>query len=334
MSFTWWIYPTRRFTVAGQRCVVAAWARTDGLYSRLTVNGAAVAEDRTPIGGADACRNHRLAARIADGISLDVELGYVGVWTTGVIARVNGDITYESHPGKPVCYPEAYRARAMAMDDRPIGAQMKDAWREGFAETRPEGGTENLGPLAKGNRLPFAVDVATGLLFFVIAKLTDLTTAALIMAAVGIALVIFQRITRIDVTGGLVLFGIVMLLISAGLALLLQDEQWVKLRGTITGLIASTLFLFDGLFGGKRLATRLMRFMPYDDIDAGRFGIGMGVVGAIIAGLNYVVATYASTDTWLFYTTFADMPVAVVLFLLMMRYARTGQQTAAGLRRS
>lgn len=194
------------------------------------------------------------------------------------------------------------------------------------ADADPE--AENLGVFAKHNRLPFAVDVASGLLFFVLAKLTDLTTAALVMAGVGIALVIFQRITRIDVTGGLVLFGIVMLLISASLALLLQDEQWVKLRGTITGLIGASLFFADGLFGGKRLAARLVRFMPYDDIDTGRFGIGMGVVGATTAGLNYLVATYASTDVWLFYTTFADLPVVVILFLLMMRYARTGKAAA------
>lgn len=101
-----------------------------------------------------------------------------------------------------------------------------------------------------------------------------------------------------------------------------QDEEFVKLRGTITGLIAASLFLIDGLLGGKRLASGLARYMPYNDIDAGRLGIGMGVLGAIMAGLNYAVAKLASTDVWLFYSTFLDFAVVFALFFIVLRYAR------------
>ena len=181
---------------------------------------------------------------------------------------------------------------------------------------------DNAGALAPGNRLPFAIDVATGLLFFAVAKWTDLTTAALVGVGVGVALVLFQRVTRIDVTGGLALFGIAMLALSAAFALYFQDEEIIKLRGTIIGSFSAALFFIDGLFGGRLLAARLARFLPYNDIDHGRLGIGLGLLGLVMAALNFAVARLASTDQWLFYTTFLDTVIMLGLALMVMRYAR------------
>lgn len=325
MARTWWIYPARRFAVGDAQCVLKSRARTDGLVSSLRVDGVEVASDHTPIGGEEAVRNHRLIAKLPDDTLLDVELGYRGTWTTGIIARADGRIVHESHPGTAIGYPEKYRAQAISMGAPTIGAALKQGYHDGVQQGRDAKALET-GAFAKRNRIPIVVDIASGLLFFAVAKLTDLTTAALVGAAVGIGLVLFQRITKIDVTGGLALFTIVMLLISAGLALAFQDEEFIKLRGTITGLIAASLFLGDGLLGGKRLASGLTRYMPYSDIDPGRLGIGMGVLGAVMAGLNYAVARLASTDAWLFYTTFLDMLVAFALFFVLLRFARSGRR--------
>lgn len=208
MARTWWTYPARRFAVGRAQCVVKSGARTDGLASSLWVDGVEVASDRTPVGGEAAVRNHRLTATLPDGRKLEVDLGYRGLWTTGIIARVDGRIAHESHPGKVIGYPEKLRAQAVSLDAPTVGAAIK----QGFHDGVQQGGGSQLenGAFASRNRIPIAVDIATGLLFFVVAKLTDLTTAALVGAAVGIALVLFQRITKIDVTGGLALFGIAM----------------------------------------------------------------------------------------------------------------------------
>jgi len=47
-----------------------------------------------------------------------------------------------------------------------------------------------------------------------------------------------------------------------------------------------------------------------------------------MAGLNYGVAVVASTDLWLFYTTFVDIALALGLFMLALRYARGGAKSA------
>jgi intracellular septation protein A len=299
MSLAWWRYPTRRFSIDGLDFAVSTVARLDGIHCTLKMLGSEVGHDRLPIAGPEATRNFHLVATLPDGRVLDIDAGYIGWWTIGIIARLNGVIIHESHPGQTPQFPENLKSH------------VNIDWRE-------------QGAFAKRNRIPLAVDVATSLLFFVVAKLTDLTTAALVGAAVGIALVVFQRITRIDVTGGLALFGIVMLCISAAFALAFQDNEIIKLRSTIVGSIAAFLFLCDGMFGGKRLASGIVRYMPYDDIDPGRLGIGIGLTGLVMAALNYAVAKLASTDVWLFYTTFADTAVSILLTLAALRYARGG----------
>jgi len=275
--------------------------------------GVEQASDITPVLGPESVRNHRLVTKLPDGRELEIDFGYMGWWSTGLVARLNGVIVYESHKGRTPAYPEEYREQAIT--HRSFGER-------GTAARGDGPNPLETGIMAKGNRLPFAVDVVTGLLFYAIAKLTDLQTAAMVGIVVGFSLVAFQRITKIDVTGGLALFGIVMLCISAGLALWLADDEWIKLRGTITGLIAASFFLADGLRGGPYIGKGLARYMPYSDIDTGRFAIGMGSVGLVMAGLNYAAAKLLSTDNWLFYTTFLDTFIVIGLVFFVLRFAR------------
>jgi len=299
MSIVWWRYPARSFRLGSENYVVRTSSRGASLFSELLHRGAILATDSTPLIGPGSTRNHRLEAEGTDGGPFTVEAGYVGLgWVTGIVVRREGELAWESHPGKTVGYPDDIRDMAEARD---------------------------VGAFAPRNRVPLLVDLATGLLFFVVAKLTDLTTAALVGAAVGIALVLFQRLTRIDVTGGLALFGIVMLLISAGIAWFADDPVWVQLRGTVVGLIAAGLFLGDAmLFRGRLLAGALARYMPYGDLDPRRLGIGMGASGAAMALLNLAVTRGASQDFWLVYSTFIDIPVTMVLLVGVLQWARGG----------
>lgn len=295
----------RPFDFEGRDALVTVRARMDGLYSELVLDGRIVAEDSTPLKGEEAIRNHRLAARLPDGRVLEVEGGYIDWTRIAIAARIDGVLVHESHPGKAIAYP----ARAAAM-----------------IRKQSEGGDAGYDLEAfKRNRVPIAVDIGLGLLFYAVAKLTDLTTAALVGAVVGIGLVVLQRFIKTDIIGGLALFGVVMLLISAGLALAFQDDMAVKMRTTIVGLISAAFFLSDGFFlKGGRLGKGLMRYLPFSDIDPARLAIGMGAVGLIMAALNYGVAKVASTDFWLFYTTFLDFVLVMVLVIGVFKYARTG----------
>ena len=297
-----WLYK-RPFGLGFHECWVLIDARTTGLFSTLWIDGEEVASDSTPATGPDAVRNHRLAATLADGRSVEVEAGYINWFTTGIAVRVDGELVHESHPGKRIAYPE--RAARMVSQQDASGRSAYD-----------------VGKL-RANRVPIAVDIATGILFFLVAKLTDLRTAALFGAAVGVGLLVVQRFVKVDLIGGLALFGVVMLLFSAGFAMAFEDDEIIKQRSTIVGLIGAAFFLGDGLLlKGRRLGRGLNRYMAYTDIDERRLAIGMGFVGMAMALANYGVVKLASTDAWLFYTTFADLPLSILLVLAAIQWAR------------
>jgi intracellular septation protein A len=319
MNVTWWRYPTRRFTVSGHKAEVRFRARLDGLVSELRLDGQPVDTDHTPIGGEEAVRNHDLSAALPSGERLEVEAGYVSIWSVGITARLDRELVHASHPGKALAYPEKYRDATVNMDGRTFGEAIRNSWKGENSKMQAKG--YDPGRLAR-NKVPIMVDIALGILFFIVAKLTDLPTAALVGAAAGIALVVLQRFVKADLLGGLALFGIVLLLISAGLALAFQDDMAVKMRSTIVGTIGSVLFLGDGLLGGNRLGRAMSRYMAYNDVDPARLALGMGLLGLAAAGANYLVATYTSTDTWLLYSTFVDFFLFILMFLAVLAYAR------------
>lgn len=312
---TFWTY-RRRFAIDGLRFELRARSRSDGLQTELMMLGVPVAEDRTPLFGEDAVRNHRLAATLPDGRTVEVEAGYVSLGSIGIAVRLDGRLVHQSHPGRTIAYPEKQRQAALSVKHKTVGEAVKAGWPD-------DAHAPGLDPGAwKRNRVPIAVDLVLGLIFFVVAKLTDLSTAAIVGAAVGLTLVVIQRFVKTDLIGGLALFGVVMLLLSAALALAFQDDLAVKLRSTILGIISAALFLGDGLLGGKWLGRGMMRYLPFTDVDPGRLAIGMGVLGLIAAGLNTAVALLASTDVWLFYTTFLDLPLIFLMIFAVFRFAR------------
>lgn len=298
----------RPFDAGGFPAQVTIRSRMDGLHSELTVNGDIVAADHTPAVGVEASRNHRLSATLSDGRLLEVEAGSVSWLTVGIAATLDGVRIHESHPGKRIAVPAKVAKMAVK-----AGAK-RDVMDK----------TYDLG-VYKRNRVPIAVDIALAVLFYVIAKMTDLSTAAVIGAVVGIGLVVAQRFIKTDIIGGMALFSVVMMLVSAGLAIVYQTDDAVKMRTTIVGLIGAAFFLGDGLLlHGRRIGAGLARYLPYNDIHPERLAIGMSVLGLTMAGLNYGVARVASTDFWLIYHSVLDIFVAGFLTMGVFKYARTG----------
>jgi intracellular septation protein A len=311
MSFTLWRYPKRRFQVGGEAFAVSIKSRSDGLVSVLWRGRDQVAVDATPLLGPESVRNHRLETILADGRPLAVEAGYISLWNTGIVATAGGALVHESHPGKTVAYPENYR------DKMAQSSSMSELM-------AAEGGADGTDfGVWKRNRVAIIVDIVMGLIFFVAAKLTDLPTAALVAAGLGIALVVVQRFVTVDLIGGMALFGVAMALVSAGLALAFQDDLAVKMRGVILGTIGAILFLGDGLLlKGRRLGAGMARYIPYSDIDPRRLAIGMGLLGLVMALINLAAAQWLSTDLWLYYTTFGDILLFAILVQFVFKYAR------------
>lgn len=175
------------------------------------------------------------------------------------------------------------------------------------------------------NKPSLIVDVSLGLLFFIVGKATgDLSTAALVGAGAGLAVVVLQRFVKADLLGGLALFGVFTLLLSAAFSLWFQDERMVQLKGTVLGTLVAALILSDALFNrGRYFGARMARYLVGIPVDTRRLALGIALMGLAMAGLNLLATQWLSKDAWLFYTTFVDMPLSMVLVFAVLRFARS-----------
>lgn len=172
------------------------------------------------------------------------------------------------------------------------------------------------------NKYSLYTDISIGLLFFVMVKLTDdLPFAALVTAGAGLTVVLVQRFVKVDLLGGLAMFGVAMLLVSAGFSYAFDSDWAVKMKSTLLGGVVAVLMYSDAFINnGRYFGGRLARYMPAPIVPR-RMSLGMATLGVVMAIVNYAIATVFSTDIWLYYTSFGDFLVSMVLVLGVIKYA-------------
>ena len=172
------------------------------------------------------------------------------------------------------------------------------------------------------NKWTLAVDLGMALLFFVVGKMSEsLVTPALVCAGAGLVLIIVQRFVKVDLLGGLALFGVAVLCVSAAFAWFFQDDWAIKMRSTIIGGLIAAVMFADAIFNrGNYFGGRLARILP-NPIDHRRMAAGLATLGVVMALVNWGVAKFFSKDTWLAYTSFGDIVLSVLLAMAVIRFA-------------
>jgi intracellular septation protein A len=303
-----WTY-RRPFSAQGEVFIVQIEAGLAGWRSRLMIGHQELVRDETILlGAAFDFRNHRLCHTLQDGSKLEVEIGYLNWFNTGIRVSISGTLVHESHPGRDILYLTRLRKASLG----------------GKTEQQLQEQRERDAAQWALNRPSLIIDIALGLLFFAVSKVTgNLTTAALVGAVAGLTVVLAQRFVKLDLLGGLAMFGVFTLLLSAGFSLWFQDERMVQLKGSILGVLVAGLIFGDGLFNrGRYFGARLARYLIGMTVDARRLSLGIAVLGLIMAGLNLMAMHWLSKDAWLTYTTFVDSPLAMVQGLLVFRFAK------------
>lgn len=235
------------------------------------------------------------------------------LWSIGLKVTRDGQTLWQSHEN-----PHGYLGKMQALvNSRRAGSTPGSAAQPAFD-----------GSAWKRNGPAIACDIALGLLFFIMGKTTDLRTAALVTAAVGLSIVPLQWLINrfaprpIDLLGGMALFGVVMMLISAGFSWYFESEFAVQLKATVMGGIGASVFAVDALFGGRWMAKRMATYLAYRDLSLQRLAVAMAGIGATMASVNLAVALNFSKDTWLYYTTWGDMVLVIVLTQYAINWAR------------
>lgn len=310
-----WTY-RRRFTIDGVPYLVRVATGFTGLQSLLLERDTLLAQDETRVIGARAdYRNHRLAHTLPDGSQLEIEMGYVSLWSVGIVVRRAGAVVHESHPGKALAWP-------LQANKGPVTPESQRALQEQTQRDQEQW---------VRNKPSLLVDVALAILFFVVSKATgNLSTAALVGAGAGLAVVVIQRFVKADLLGGLALFGVFTLLLSAGFSLWFQDERMVQLKGTILGTLVAVIILADALFNkGRYFGARMARYLIGMRVDNRRLALGIATLTLTMALLNLAAMAWLTKDQWLIYTTFVDAPLGVLLGFAVFRFAMQRDEAAA-----
>ena len=305
-----WTY-LRPFEYRGLDCVVEVTLTLKETISRLFVDNELVDEQSLAYSAGATTFVHPLPS--ASGQTAQVKSGYYNWWNIGIAVSEGEDIVYESHPGRDVHHGEALVKKMVGLD-----AESGDS-----AAAKMRSMAEINQKKWLRNKYSVYADLALGALFFIVGKVTgDLALAAIVGAGGGLALVVAQRFVKVDLLGGFAVFGTIMLLISAVFSLALQDDYWVQMKSTVLGVFTASIFMADGLLRrGAYFGARIERYMPVP-LHHDRIAVGMSLTGIIMAGANYLVAENFSEDFWLTWTTFLDLPVGMVLFYSVFKWAQ------------
>ena len=137
-----------------------------------------------------------------------------------------------------------------------------------------------------------------------------LVATAVFMLAIAVSLTVSWRMTRS--LPRMAVVTAVVVAVFGGLTLVLQDDTFIKMKPTIVNGIFA-LVLGIGLIQGRSYLKYLMgESLPMD--DAGWMIFTRRWVGFFIgmAILNEIVWRSQSTETWVAFKTFANLPITLV----------------------
>ena len=114
------------------------------------------------------------------------------------------------------------------------------------------------------------------------------------------------------VTGGFVL-------VFGGLTIFLQDEQFIKIKPTMTNLIFAA-----GLLGGLAMGKPTMKYLfdsafHLDDMGWRKLTLRWGLFFVFLAIVNEIVWRNFSTDFWVSFKVFGLMPITAVFAMFQVR---------------
>ncbi len=114
------------------------------------------------------------------------------------------------------------------------------------------------------------------------------------------------------VTGGFVL-------VFGGLTVLLQDEQFIKIKPTITNILFAT-----GLLGGLAFGKPTMKYLfdgafKLDEMGWRKLTFRWGTFFIFLAIVNEIVWRNFSTDFWVSFKVFGIMPITAVFAMFQVK---------------
>jgi len=310
---------TQKFTIAQPSPIAGKWKiiiqdfiKSDEQQTQIYYNGNLVFETRYPENLSEVFTPKRFDIELQSG-RIVLETGYISLTKRASVFYKDETEIFRSHR-KPFRASGKFGNLLSKIDEMEDEANQKEPTAEEIA----------IAERQKALRPSIAIDFALGFIFFFIAREFGLLTASLTGSAVAVVLFIANRFTKIDLLGGFAVFGIVMSLISAVLTLLFQDDLFIKLKGTLMGLIGASLAFADAIFNdGNYLGARLAMYMEgLTKLKPRRAAFAMGGASLGVIAIDTPLAFILTTEQWIWYNAFLDGIIGMVIFFTVIYLAR------------
>jgi intracellular septation protein A len=264
---------------------------------------------------AEPFRLQELAVKDPSGGLLTFRTGPHSIFTYGLEVVRDGSVVHRSHP-------EPFAA---------MGAIEKISNFGWTQDSRQDPSKEDSNLPAGQARLLYAAlaaDVCVSALLYFAAGYMSLRNVALLGAAVVLAMMLadwtaerfFNR--KLNLTGGFSALGIVMLLLSAGFAWLVDNELAIMLKSSVLGLISAAVLAGDAVFGGRYIGERASQLITFVRVDPRRWSWGTAMAVAGQSLLSAAIALWLSRDAWLFYKHWVASALAFGLGMTVLWVAR------------
>jgi len=109
------------------------------------------------------------------------------------------------------------------------------------------------------------------------------------------------------------------IMVFGGLTILLQDEQFIKLKPTIVNLLFATGLLGGLAFGKPTLKYLFDAAFQLDDLGWRKLTLRWGLFFIFLAIVNEIVWRNVSTDFWVSFKLFGIMPITAIFAMAQIR---------------
>jgi len=310
---------TQKFTIPTPSPVAGRWKvatkdfiKTDEQQTQIYFNDKLILEARYPEAIGETFTPKRYTLELTNG-NFILETGYISLTKRACVIYDGNTPIFRSHK-KPFRGAGKLGNLLSKIDNIADESEQKEPTAEELA----------IAERQKQLRPSIAIDFALGFVFFFIAREFGLLTASLTGSAVAVILFIANRFTKIDLLGGFAVFGIVMSLISAVLTLLFQDDLFIKLKGSLMGLIGASFAFGDAIFNnGNYLGARLAMYIEgLFKLNPRRAAFAMGGSSLGVIAVDTPLAFTLTTDQWVWYNAFLDGIIGMVIFFTAIYFAR------------